>query len=275
MSHTWDSTMNNMFDAKCAVNKCTPMTPSERACAASHLKVWRTIAHLRETLLYSHAGTSTVDSKKAVSVSTSVTIPNPNSGSLRDTESTPSEGTSAPYFQIGDLESVSRGCYRFSRMGGGWIPVPSPSHKPVGPEGKGRKRKERDSAGGLYENNRGDCDNDDWYLILEDDAEVARAAVTDGLQATLNKIIHQKLPYDFDICYLGHVIPQNSEKTFFRGGEIVKINYAWCLHAYILRGKAIKILLNNLPINAPVDNFIAQLLNDEVLKVRKSYFCCH
>jgi hypothetical protein len=267
VSHTWDSTVNNMYDAKCAVNKCTPMTPSERACAASHLKVWRTIAHLRETLFNSATGTSTVDSKKALSVSTSIMIPNPGPGSLSVNESTPNDGTSTPYFQIGDLESVSRGCYRFSRMGGGWIQVPSPSQKPLGPEGKGRKRKERDSVSGVYDSDKGDSENDDWYLILEDDAEVARAATMDGLQATLNKIIHQKLPYDFDICYLGHVIPQNSEKTFFRGGEIVKINYAWCLHAYILRGKSIKLLLNNLPINAPVDNFIAQLLNDEVLKV--------
>lgn len=34
------------------------------------------------------------------------------------------------------------------------------------------------------------------------------------------------------------------------------------LHAYVLRGRAVDILLAALPINAPVDNFIAELIHD-------------
>ena len=41
---TWDSTTNNLFDKKCVVNVATPMTPSERACAASHVMVWKLIS---------------------------------------------------------------------------------------------------------------------------------------------------------------------------------------------------------------------------------------
>eukprot|EP01034_Spumella_vulgaris_P022340 gene22340-28460_t len=46
----WDSTLNNQFDQGCMVNTHTPLTPAERACAASHLKVWRTIASIRSRL---------------------------------------------------------------------------------------------------------------------------------------------------------------------------------------------------------------------------------
>jgi GR25 family glycosyltransferase involved in LPS biosynthesis len=48
VSHVWDSTQNNGFDPTCIVNEATPLTPSERCCAASHLAAWLVIQHLRE-----------------------------------------------------------------------------------------------------------------------------------------------------------------------------------------------------------------------------------
>ena len=40
----WDSTLNSSFDTTCRSIAAMPMTMSERACAASHTRVWRIIA---------------------------------------------------------------------------------------------------------------------------------------------------------------------------------------------------------------------------------------
>ena len=180
-----------------------------------------------------------------------------------------------------ELIEISRGCFRLSRLGGGWVPLPNTNTNTNSNDKKSKKDNSKPSSttpqasgishgnSSVFSSSNGGDNNgyDDWYLILEDDSEVILNNITEGLQITINKIIQQKLPKDFDICYLGHVIPKNCLKTFFRGGEIVKPNYAWCLHGYILRGKAINKLLNNLPINSPVDNFIGQLLFDGLIEV--------
>lgn len=51
VSHTWDSTQNNYFDPTCVVNEATPITQSERCCAASHLAAWLVVDRLREGML--------------------------------------------------------------------------------------------------------------------------------------------------------------------------------------------------------------------------------
>ena len=277
MTLHWDSTLNSTFDEKCTINKNTPFTPSERACAASHLKVWRNIAKLREAFLrflpWSKIPSNDVP-KGTISTSTSTissSVLNKNScGGESSTPHTPHTSHTHDY----TLESISRECYLLSKKGGGYVPILPILQKNDQNDDKKKKRKINDmqnhhinSVNDILNHN----DNDDWYLILEDDAELSPGVSHDNLQHTLNKIIQQKLPRDFDICYLGHVIPRNSSKTFFRGGDIVKPNYAWCLHAYVLRGRAVDVLLKNLPINAPVDNFIGQLLFDEALEVRECF----
>lgn len=269
MSLHWDSTLNSTFDEKCTINKNTPFTPSERACAASHLKVWRYIAKLREAFLKFLPG-SKIPSNNVPkgTFSTSTISSDLNKSSCVGEVSTPHTSHTLDY----TIESVSRECYLLSKKGGGYVPILPIVQKNDQNDEKKKKRKICDMQNNhIYSVNdiTNQNNNDDWYLILEDDAELSPGVSHDNLQYTLNKIIQQKLPRDFDICYLGHVIPRNSSKTFFRGGDIVKPNYAWCLHAYVLRGRAVDVLLKNLPINAPVDNFIGQLLFDEALEVRE------
>ena len=252
----WDSTLNSTYDDKCTVNQATPMTPSERACAASHLKVWRNISEMRETLFSAPTPSSTSSSSSSSSSSVSKNVPSISSDILEEEEANKNDNVNPKLIEI------SRGCFRLSRVGGGWIPLPSTT-------GRSNLQNKKDSTIQRKPVPTTDNENnfDDWYLILEDDAETTNNVIADGLQVAINKILHQKLPNDFDICYLGHVLPNNCQKTFFRGGEIIKPNYAWCLHSYIVRGKAINTLLSNLPINCPVDNFIGQLLYDEIIQV--------
>jgi GR25 family glycosyltransferase involved in LPS biosynthesis len=263
VTRVWDSTLNNMYDSKCTINKFTPMTPSERACAASHLNVWRTIAAIRDSLFQSFNST-TPHSNLNANISSSTL----NKSSSSDISSNSSNNKNGNDSSIKDtvgqnnnhnLVEISRGCYRLSHMGGGWIPV----HMSVA-EKNNQKKNNQSSFGSTV---RGSDNDTDWYLVLEDDAEAATTnLMSEGFQITLNKVL-QKIPYNFDICYLGHVIPHHAEKKLFRGGDIIKTKYAWCLHAYVLRGKAVDVLLKNLPISAPVDNFMAQMLHDEIIEV--------
>ena len=41
---TWNSHLNSRFDSSCKADDSLPLSPSERGCAASHIKVWRIIA---------------------------------------------------------------------------------------------------------------------------------------------------------------------------------------------------------------------------------------
>ena len=263
VSFFWDSTLNSTYDEKCTINKATPMTPTERACAASHLKVWRTIAEMRDTLF--NTASSSSFSSSSLSSSGEIIIGEVK-GKGKEKEGDEEENKLR-------LIEISRGCFRLSRLGGGWVPLSSSigrSSVEDIKDKKGQRNRQAIPISAMKTNdNINNVNNgfDDWYLILEDDAEITNNAMLEGLQLTINKIIQQKLPNDFDICYLGHVLPNNCHKTYFRGGEVIKVNYAWCLHSYILRGKAINTLLTNLPINSPVDNFIGQLLFDGIIQV--------
>jgi GR25 family glycosyltransferase involved in LPS biosynthesis len=253
VTRVWDSTLNNVYDSKCTVNNFTPMTPSERACAASHLKVWRTIAAVRDSLFHPSNSSNSQSNfngniKSRDSESSSNSISNAKNSLNKDP---------VCHSNSHNLVEISRGCFRLSHMGGGWIPL----HMSVTEKNDQIKNK---SSGSEV---RGSENDTDWYLILEDDAEAATTnLMSEGFQITLNKVL-QKVPYNFDICYLGHVIPHHAEKKLFRGGDIIKTKYAWCLHAYVLRGKAVDVLLKKLPISAPVDNFIAKMLHEEIMEV--------
>jgi GR25 family glycosyltransferase involved in LPS biosynthesis len=254
VTRVWDSTLNNVYDSKCTVNKFTPLTPSERACAASHLKVWRTIAAIRDSLFHP-SNSSNSQSNLNANTKSGGSSECSSSGLSNDKNSSNKNPVCHSYGH--NLVEISRGCFRLSHMGGGWIPV----HMSVTEKNDQIKNK---SFGSTV---RGSENDTDWYLILEDDAEATTTnLLSEGFQITLNKVL-QKVPYNFDICYLGHVIPHHAEKKLFRGGDIIKTKYAWCLHAYVLRGKAVDVLLKKLPISAPVDNFIAQMLHEEIIEV--------
>jgi hypothetical protein len=110
---------------------------------------------------------------------------------------------------------------------------------------------------------------DDWYLIFEDDAQISTRSAggtkRNDFQSILFQTLKYSLPAEWDICYLGCMIPHNCKKYYHK--NLVKPSYVWEQHAYVLKGRAVEKILGSLPISAPVDNFISQLITDGILVV--------
>lgn len=53
IAETWDSSLNSTFDETCMANPAVTMSPSERACAVSHLIVWQSIVDITKNAMKS------------------------------------------------------------------------------------------------------------------------------------------------------------------------------------------------------------------------------
>lgn len=253
VSMTWDSTTNAKFDKRCLVNVATPMTPSERACAASHVMTWKLVYELFASkvdpsselakFLTSSQGGRGVSSKK------NFLKPLPNLH---------------VYDAIPDM----------------WVSQPRPQYQKSLLGERARQDSVRNVCSLL--SNRCHGNNSAFYgkylLVLEDDAVfdphpklkgknvhpyAKRLTKKDFLQRI--KEIEDKIPADFDICYLGYT-GKIFKKTVKK--VLVRPQYVWQLHAYLLSPKGAARLLSHLPVSAPVDNFIAKLIVDKHLEVR-------
>jgi GR25 family glycosyltransferase involved in LPS biosynthesis len=234
VSTHWDSTLNSKFDKQCAVNVATPMTPSERACAAGHVMVWKLISDL------STERTIQVNHPQAIAQKIPPIILNASRSSSLDTKITKEE-----LQQLSKLYSSNQWCHHH--------------HHPKGGGGS--------TCG--------------YYLIFEDDFEIKSWLTVDhhrnthrsqsGFMAKV-KEIQRQLPADTDICYLGYVKPY--DETWKQCGKtFLQPTYLWQLHAYLLSPSGAKKLLSSLPVNSPVDNFIAKLIYEGTLKVRETGVC--
>ena len=311
----WDSTLNNRFDSKCVLNKVTPMTQSERACAASHLKVWRTINKLRtqyfnkiccpsaecvninDNILLNQNNGCNQDGYNANTNNANNNINNSTQASLSQT--TMDVVSSNPplvndnindhiNININEL-NIAMEMFTECYLGGGWKLL-SPSHNHHThtsthththtssssqhtsiPSTSSHHSPSQESNMNLFFHSEWTIDSD-WYLILEDDASFTHhinsstSCLGSDFLEQINELLQHYIPDDFDICYLGHVCSKLG-KLITINKYIAKPDYLWQLHGYILRGRAIPKLLSYLPIFAPVDNFISQLILDGVLKV--------
>ncbi len=213
---TWDSSLNAKFDAGCLVNPHTPLTAAERACAASHLKVWRTIAALR----------------------------------TGDTDAQDYLGRTSGGQSGIDIARQLYTMHAITRFG---------SDFPTGQSNKVKSEKPM---------SEGDPREADYYIIFEDDAHVSVAKQEDFRREVA--YLMKRLPTSVDVLYLGGALPKRAAEFrshVMHGGTFLKVNYIWMLHAYVLRGRAVDVLLSNLPINSPVDNFLASLIYQKQLVV--------
>lgn len=217
VSLTWDSSLNAKFDAGCLVNPHTPLTAAERACAASHLKVWRAIAALR----------------------------------TGDAGAQDHLGRTSGGQQGIDTAQQLYAMHGITRLG-------SDSARGLSKKGEVEKQ-----------TSEGDqTDAGDYYIIFEDDANVS-AAKQDDFRREVAYLM-KRLPNSVDVLYLGGALPKRAAEFrshLMHGGAFLKVNYIWMLHAYVLRGRAVDALLSNLPINSPVDNFLASLIYHKQLVV--------
>merc|ERR1719327_191668 len=95
-------------------------------------------------------------------------------------------------------------------------------------------------------------------LVLEDDA-----APTADFAATLSRALRD-LPSDAHLLYLGYSQAANWRREV--SPDLVESEYVWTTVGYIVWPAAARLLLSKLPVNQPVDNFMAQLCASGQLK---------
>lgn len=120
-----------------------------------------------------------------------------------------------------------------------------------------------------------------YFLVFEDDFEIKSWVTIDhdcgdkytGFMARVYEI-QRNLPPETDICYLGYVKPY--EITWKKCGKhFLEPTYLWQLHAYLLSPSGARKLLSSLPVDSPVDNFVARLIYEGKLKVSLFDVCFH
>jgi GR25 family glycosyltransferase involved in LPS biosynthesis len=259
----WDSTTNAKFDIKCRVNTSTPLTPSERACAASHVITWK--------LIYD------IFAKKSMTP--------------------PSQLTSYISSSVNTVGRIQNGGEQFKRNGFTplpsrrvydsipdlWISSPRPEYQRHIFTAEERQAQIDSVSDFLAIRNQSSVEHyGNFFLILEDDAVVdphpkvkgkyshpqCKKLVKKNFLQRL-KEIEDKIPADFDICYLGY--NGKSYKKLVKK-ILVRPQYVWQLHAYLLSPKGAAKLLTQLPVSAPVDNFIAKLIYEKQLEVTSVRF---
>lgn len=88
---------------------------------------------------------------------------------------------------------------------------------------------------------------DERVLVLEDDAELAPDFVARLEQALIDA------PANFDLLYVGSCCTQGHKRDHVKG-DVYKIDYALCTHAYVLRRAVVPTLLRTLrKVWAPID----------------------
>ena len=113
----------------------------------------------------------------------------------------------------------------------------------------------------------------EFFLIFEDDAALIPR---DGSFYSMFLDTVLDIPSDCDICYLGYAANMAMQSNFRRNkiSRFFEPTYLWHLHAYLLSASGVRKLLSHLPIDRPVDNFIARLVNEKKLKVSNSMMSC-
>jgi GR25 family glycosyltransferase involved in LPS biosynthesis len=262
---SWDSTTNAQFDKRCLINVATPMTPSERACAASHVMTWK--------LIYELFANKSMDPSSELAKFLSA--PSASSGILQHkyTDNSQSGGSRKSSFK--PLPTP----YVYDLIPEVWMSAPRPQHQKtlIGEEERLAEVNNMCNLLALGHQSSNFEYQGKFFLILEDDAVINPHPKLKGKHVHPNakklikkdflqrmKEIEEKIPSDFDICYLGY-----TGKTFKKSVKkvLVRPQYVWQLHAYLLSPKGAAKLLMQLPVSAPVDNFIAKLIFENKLEV--------
>jgi len=101
------------------------------------------------------------------------------------------------------------------------------------------------------------CGPSEPLLVLEDDADP-----TIDFMVTLHRAL-QKVPQDAGLLYLGY--SQAADWRREVSPELVEAEYVWTTVAYLVWPNCARLLLSKLPVNQPVDNWLAQLCADRTL----------
>ena len=238
---SWDTTLHSKHDTRYEPQTVS-MSPSERCCAASHVAVWRAIDTIRQHLL-------DPTSKPTLTSETPAALSSPADNSyLLEQMATAFlqshlHNPTKPALSFAPTSSSATGEIKQDKL-----PLTSSFQSPVSADL-------------------------DWYLIAEDDFRVSPAALstyTDAAEPSLVRVIraliNDHVPADYDLLYLSYQTSPKAKQTEVNK-YIVRPGYVWAAGAYVLRGRAVRTLLGCLPVSAPLDRFLAQLVQDKDLIV--------
>jgi GR25 family glycosyltransferase involved in LPS biosynthesis len=99
-------------------------------------------------------------------------------------------------------------------------------------------------------------------FILEDDITFSVNNIGKEIEEYLSII-----PPDWDILYLDYHIGMRPQQVFGISKSLYRGFYTWNTGAYIINLKGVKKILNHLPIDRPVDNFLAMLSVNGIINV--------
>ena len=244
---SWDTTLHSKHDTRYEPQSVS-MSPSERCCAASHVAVWRAIDTVRQRLLDPASKAAHTSETPA---SAALTSPADNSYLLEQMASLflQSHLYSPINCTVSAALSLSTVVTKENKLP--TTPFQSPLSADL-----------------------------DWYLIAEDDFRVSPAALstyTDApepsLVTVIRALINDHVPADYDLLYLSYQASPKAKLTEVNK-YIIRPGYLWAAGAYVLRGRAVRTLLGCLPVSAPLDRFLAQLVQDKDLIVRTVYTYC-
>ena len=71
------------------------------------------------------------------------------------------------------------------------------------------------------------------------------------------------IPVDWDLLYLGFIKPKSTQESKINkklSPLFVKLEYAWQTHAYVIRQESLVKIMSILPIDMPIDNFLATMI---------------
>ena len=247
---SWDTTLHSKHDTRYEPQTVS-MSPSERCCAASHVAVWRAIDTVRQRLL-------DPTSKPTI------------------TSETPASAFSSPAdnsYLLGQMATLFLQSHLYNPCKPTLLAAPSSSSTTVST--KENKLPPTSSFQTLVSSDL------DWYLIAEDDFRVSPAALsayTDApepsLVTVIRALINDHVPADYDLLYLSYQASPKAKVTEINK-YIVRSGYVWAAGAYLLRGRAVQTLLGCLPVSAPLDRFLAQLVQDKDLIVSTLHICTY
>jgi GR25 family glycosyltransferase involved in LPS biosynthesis len=262
VNKTWDSTLNSQFDNSCHINTALPMTESERACAASHAKVWNIIVRSSHEIF-----SEQINKKERLKANDDEVC-----------------GDDDVLLALQGLRSLQLGVLAKSEIRE--VEVintlhmnEDASHDRNHRSCTGSNHSERDfnsSNVGLTTNSNV-VDKNEWYIILEDDASpcihipnntstslISSSGLYGGhsseLYTTLIRQALDRTPSSTDIVYLGHAIPSKGIVRKLPKKGLIQVKYLWQMHAYAISKHTAKLLIEHLPIDSPLDNFVAKLI---------------
>ena len=236
---TYSGHLLSKYDPTIIDNKKIPTTPSERACAASHINVWRAISNFRKGTQKSNK--TTLKSNLLLADKDVVLL-----DVLKETVALSSMGS---YYQKFE---------RFEEM------------QTSGGSNASRKVLQSQDWYVIFED---DAQIKKTNLVTSYKEYNDTDSKYRTLATFIDILIRDELPNDFDIFVLGCKHPVASKKDEKKrkskkkiDDRIIQLHFFFQLHSYIITGNAIeKILLNHLPVYGPIDAYLSELITQNKL----------